>query len=86
MTSMKKSQIVVAVVKKKSRVPVTENEILKRLSEHVSNFSMDIERWDEEVEEPLANSVIKNMGTMKADVPMRLMIREVDIILNRIMA
>jgi hypothetical protein len=83
---MKKSQIVVAVVQKKSVIPVTEKEILKGLSEHLSNYSLNIEKWNEDVEERLAKAVIKNIGSMKADVPMRFMIREVDIILRRVMS
>ena len=83
---MKKSQIMVAVIQKKSVLPVTEQEILSRLSDHLSGCSLDIERWNEDVDEPLANAVIKNIGSRKSDVPMRLMIREVDIILQRVLS
>ena len=86
MASIKKSEIVVAVILQKSRLPVTEKEVLRNLSEHLSGYSLDIERWDEGVEEPLARSIIRNMGFMKADIPMRLMIRELDIILQRVMS
>ena len=81
---MRKSQIVIAVIQKKSLLPVTEKEILEKLSEHLSGHSQDLEEWNQEIEEPLAKAIIRNVGSGKSDVPIRLMIREVDVILQRV--
>ena len=86
MTSMKKSQIIVAIIPHIIPFRVTETEILRGLSDHLADFSLTIEQWDQEVEEPLAKAIIKKISSAKADVPLRLIIRELDIILQRVMS
>ena len=86
MTSMKKSQIVVAIIPRILPFRITEKEILRGLSDHLSSLSLTMEQWDADVEEPLAKAIIKNIGSAKTDVPLRLIIREIDIILQRVMS
>ena len=83
---MKKSQIVVAIIPHVLPFRITEKEILRGLSEHVAEFCLTIEQWDQEVEEPLAKTIIKSISSAKTDVPLRLVIRELDMILQRIMS
>ena len=83
---MRKSQIMIAVVQNKSLRPVTETEILEKLSEHLANHSSDLQRWNTYIEEPLAKAIIKNLGSVKSDIPMRLMIREIDVVLERVLS
>ena len=83
---MRKSQIVIAVIQKKSLLPVTEKEILEKLSEHLANNSLDLQQWNRYIEAPLAKAIIKNLGSAKSDIPVRLMIREIDIILERVLS
>ena len=83
---MKKSQIVVAIIPRILPFRVTEKEILRGLSDHLADFSLTIEQWDQEVEEPLAKAIIKNISSARTDVPLRLVIRELDTILQRVIS
>lgn len=65
---------------------ITEKEILCGLTDHLADFSLTAEEWDQEVEESLAKAIIKNISSAKADVPLRLIIRELDIILQRVLS
>jgi hypothetical protein len=82
---MKKSQIVVAIIPRILPFRINEKEILRGLSDHLSDFSLTIEQWDQDVEESLARAIIENIGSAKTDVPLRLVIREIDMILQKIL-
>lgn len=83
---MKKSQIIVAIIPRILPFRITEKDIVRELSDHLADFSLTIEQWDQEVEEPLAKAIIKNISSTKTDVPLRLIIRELDTILQRIIS
>lgn len=83
---MKKSQIVVAIIPCIIPFRITEKEILRGLADHLAGFALTIEQWDQEVDDPLAKAIIRNISSAKTDVPIRLIIRELDMILQRVLS
>ncbi len=80
---MKKSEIVVAVFSK-SHPSKSEKQVLKELTSLLTDQSLDLDRWDVSVPDPIANAMIKNIGSARGELLMEYVIRDIDIILKRI--
>ncbi len=80
---MKKSDIVIAVLLTRSEKG-SEKQIRKDLSQGLINMSLELEQWDQDVDIPIANAIIKNISTTRGNLSMEYIIRDIDIILNRI--
>lgn len=82
---MKKSEIVVAVFTK-SHPSKTEKQVLRELTAHLADQSLDIDQWDITVPDSIARSMIRNIGSARGELVMEYVVRDIDIILRRISA
>ncbi|HEX8040774.1 MAG TPA: hypothetical protein VF490_16565 [Chryseosolibacter sp.] len=80
---MKKSEIVVAVFTK-SHPTKTEKQVLRDLTALLSDQSVDMDQWDVTVPDPIAKSMIRNIGSARGELVMEYVVRDIDIILKRI--
>lgn len=80
---MKKSDIVIAVFTK-SQPGKTGKQVLRDLTALLTDQSLDIDQWDITVPDPIANSMIRNIGSARGELVMEYVVRDIDIILKRI--
>ena len=81
---MKKSEIVVAVFLK-SFPAKSKKQILGELTTFLADQSIGLDQWDATVPDPVANAMIKNIASTRGQaIKMEYVVRDIDIILNRI--
>jgi hypothetical protein len=81
---MNKSDIVVSIFLARSEKKTTAQQVKKLLQSELGKFQKDIEDWDQEVNTPIANAIIKNIGSTRGELSMELLITDIDLILKRI--
>lgn len=81
---MKKSDIVIAVVIRRSKTPVSEKQIRKDLASVLNHLSLDLVNWDLEVDTVIANGVMKHVGSVKGELSLEQLVLDIDTMLKRI--
>lgn len=82
--TMKKSDIVISVVKARSQGEKSDNEIVRDLSRVLERRSLKVETWDQPVNTPIGNSIIMRAISLRGEVHLDYLVRDIDMILNRI--
>ena len=80
---MRKSEIVIAIMARRKEIPPAENKIIKSLSSALKYFSTDLTKWDGDVEETLSQGIIRHVSSVRGDLSMQGVVRDIDIIIKR---
>ena len=80
---MRKSEIVIAVIARRSATPPPENQVLKSLSSALKYQVPILDMWDRDVDPELAKGIIRHISSVRGDLTMHALIRDIDIILDR---
>jgi hypothetical protein len=81
---MKKTDIVIAVVALRSKRPPTHQQIRKDIAVVLKHLAIKPDLWDLEVEEVIAEGLIKHVGSVKGELSLQDLILDIDMILKRI--
>ena len=80
---MRKSQIVIAILALRKEIPPTQDKILKSLSSALKYHSLALDNWDGDVEPTLAQGIIRHVSSVRGELTMQGLIRDIDIMLKR---
>ena len=81
---MKKSDIVVTVIIRRSERPLIEKQVLRDLSSVLEDLSINRDKWDHDVEPIIAEGIIKHMGSVRGELSLEDLVMDIDLILKRI--
>jgi hypothetical protein len=80
---MRKIEIVFAIMAVRTATPPPENQILKSLSSALKAHSVVLHHWDADVELKLAQGIIRHVSSVRGNLTMQGLIRDIDIMLKR---
>lgn len=81
---MRKSEIVIAVVIRRSSKPPSEKQIRKDLAKVLNHLSLDINTWDDDVDTVIGNGIVKHVGSVMGELTLEDLVTDIDMILKRI--
>ena len=80
---MKKSDMVIAIVSGRSEKPLTGKQIRKQLASVLTDLSLNPDEWDHDVDKNIAEDVIKHVSSVKGELSIHDIVRDIDRILKR---
>ena len=80
---MKKSDMVLAIVSGRSEKPLSEKQIRKQLAAVLTELSLNPDEWDQDVDSDVAEGVIKHVGSVRGDLSLQDIVKDIDRILKR---
>lgn len=81
---MKKSEIVIAVMSRRSGLSPVDKKLHRDLYFALKHRSVKLAEWDEEVDGELARAIIKHVASVQGSLSLHEAIGDIDIILKRI--
>jgi hypothetical protein len=82
---MKKSDVVVKVLLETGDPKRTEAQLREQLSIILNELAIDLDKWDTVIPTPIVNAMVKNLAARRGRISMSDLIRDIDIILGRIL-
>ena len=78
---MKKSEIIVAVVVRRTEKTLQEKQLLREVNNILTELSTT---FDHDIDAIIAEGIIKHMGSVRGELTLRDLIVDIDLILKRI--
>ena len=81
---MKKSDVVVQVMRIRSGNKVTEQQVRNELSVFLAERALKVDEWDQTIEASIGNAMVKNLTSVRSDLSLDKVVRDIDLIMKRI--